>query len=401
MGFPQRGELMQPGATETWAIDADGHVLEPPHALPDYIEPRFRERAPRIVERDGREYWAGDHWTLYTSVAAGGAPLPATALPGCAGIARWNAGSYSGQEMPPYSQAHPASFEPGARLAVMDRERFRAAFLYPTLSLAYIPDVAYQSALHRAYNDWLADYCSAAPERLYGVAAVNLVDPPAAAAELERCVRHHGFRAAFLRPCLYIEGTQWWDEVYEPFWNKCEELDVAVGFHPFSVDRMAGAGRHFRLFEPSPVESFLRAPFVHPVDSMFLVGSLICGGVLERHPRLRIAVLEASGGWLVPLLERLDHRFEHLGQTMSDRLRHKPSEYFRRQGWISFDPDEKTLELTARVLGADRIIIGSDFPHPDAFYPDFVDTLQRAIGGLELADRAQILGGAARALYKV
>ncbi len=386
---------------KVWAIDADGHVLEPPHALPDYIDAKFRDRAPRIVERDGFEYWEGDPWTRFSGNTTGIANFRATALPGSAGVAEWSKSSYSGDGMPNYSQANPAAFHAEPRLKVMDEERFSSAFLYPTLGLAFVPDLEYSNALNRAYNDWLADYCKVDPKRLYGVAAVNLADPAAAAAELERCVVEHDFKAAFLRPCLYNQDKQWWDEFYEPFWNKCEELDIAIGFHPFPADAMPGAGRHFRLFEPNPVEIFYRTPFIHPVDNMFTLGSLICGGVLERHASLRIGILEASGGWLASFLERLDHRFEHLGHTLSDNMRMKPSEYFKRQCWISFDPDEQTIELTAGIVGADRIIIGSDFPHPDAFYPNFVDTLEEAMPNLSAEERGQILGNAARAFYKV
>ncbi len=398
---PNRESTPQ-SARGAWAIDADGHVLEPPRALPDYIEAKFKDRAPRIVERGGQEFWEGDAWLRYTATNVGSSTAaPATALPGCAGIMRWNQSEYSGRTMPPYSQANPAAFLPEPRLKVMDQERFEAAFLYPTLGLTYSPDVEYSRALTRAYNDWLADYCKADPKRLFGIAAVTLADVDSAVAELRRCVATHGFKGVFLRPCLYIPGTNWWDEIYDPFWSACEELDVPIGFHPFSVDRMPGAGAYFGLDRNQPVQSFLRAPFVHPVDSMFVLGSLICGGVLERHPRLRVGILEASGGWLVSYLERLDHRFEHLGHNLPDRMKMKPSDYFRRQCWISFDPEEVTLELTARVVGADRILIGSDFPHPDAFYPNFVDLLLQVLRNLSAQEQEQILRGAARGFYKM
>src|SRR5580704_269351 len=195
-------------ARQAWAIDADGHVLEPPTALPEYIEAKFKDRAPRLVERGGQEFCEGDAWLRYTATNVGSSSAaPATALPGCAGIMRWNQSEYSGRSMPPYSQANPAAFYPQARLKVMDQERFESAFLYPTLGLTFIPDVEYSRALNRAYNDWLADYCKADPTRLYGIAAVALADVDTAVAELRRCVNTHGFKGVFLRPCNYIAGT--------------------------------------------------------------------------------------------------------------------------------------------------------------------------------------------------
>ena len=149
------------------------------------------------------------------------------------------------------------------------------------------------------------------------------------------------------------------------------------------------------------VATFLRVPFSPPTDAMFTLSSLICGGVLEHHPGLRIGFVECSGGWAVPLLDRLDQRFEHLGQTMGAYLKMPPSEYFKRQCWISFDPDEPSLAFSAAQFGADRIMVGSDFPHPDAFYPDFVGMVQKEIDGLDESDHRKILSESARAFYNL
>jgi predicted TIM-barrel fold metal-dependent hydrolase len=287
-------------------------------------------------------------------------------------------------------------------LEEFEEEGIAQGVFFPTSLLGFNPDVEYAQALARAYNEWLAEFCRFSPQRLFGACATHLGDPEAAAQEVRRCASELGFKAAFLRPCLYIEGTQWWQDVYEPFWRACEECDVAVAFHPLSVDLMPGSARYFRIGDGSEKPgTFLRAPFVHPVDAMFTLGSLICGGVLERHPRLRVGFVECSGGWVVPLLDRLDHRFGHLGQTMRDELSMTPSEYFKRQCWISFDPDEISLAYGAQQLGADRVMVGSDFPHPDAFYPDFVGMVDSRIGALSDEDRRQILGASARAFYKL
>ena len=113
------------------------------------------------------------------------------------------------------------------------------------------------------------------------------------------------------------------------------------------------------------------------------------------------AILEASGGWLVPILERLDHRWENLGQTVKDRMTMPATDYYKRQGWISFDPDEQTIEMTAHILGADRLIFGSDFPHPDAFYPNFVPLMKERMAGLSAEEQRLILGENARSFYKL
>src|SRR5262245_11006071 len=111
-----------------YVVDADGHVLEPPAALVDYIDPAYRDRAPRIVERDGREYWAGDSWTRSNQ--------PMTALSGMAGVARWrDQRQFQASDAGPYTQCNPAGFHPEPRLRVMDDEGFDVAVLYPTQGL--------------------------------------------------------------------------------------------------------------------------------------------------------------------------------------------------------------------------------------------------------------------------
>jgi predicted TIM-barrel fold metal-dependent hydrolase len=129
---------------------------------------------------------------------------------------------------------------------------------------------------------------------------------------------------------------------------------------------------------------------------------LLMGGVCERYPDLRLVFLEANGGWLVPWLERLDH---HAKEFFWDVpwLKMAPSEYFRRQCWISFDPDESALAFTANspLVGADRIVWASDYPHPDAKFPGTTSELTQAIATLAADQQAQIAGESAMALYRL
>jgi uncharacterized protein len=129
---------------------------------------------------------------------------------------------------------------------------------------------------------------------------------------------------------------------------------------------------------------------------------LLAGGVCERFPDLRVVFLEANGGWIVPWLERLDH---HRAIFTWDVpwLRHDPSEYFRRQCWISFDPDESALGFSANspLVGADRIVWASDYPHPDAKFPGVTEELREAMTGLSAEQQAAVAGESCRALYSI
>jgi predicted TIM-barrel fold metal-dependent hydrolase len=142
----------------------------------------------------------------------------------------------------------------------------------------------------------------------------------------------------------------------------------------------------------------------NPFDMIASMAFLLAGGVCERFPELRLIFLEANGGWLVPMLERLDHH-AHVPLFKPDvpDLKMDPSEYFRRQCWISFDADESLLAATALspLVGADRIIWASDYPHPDAKFPGTTDELYEAIEGLTDEQQRQVAGGNAEVLYNL
>jgi len=109
-------------------------------------------------------------------------------------------------------------------------------------------------------------------------------------------------------------------------------------------------------------------------------------------------ILEAGGGWVPYWLERLDHHVACYG-GYAPEMRLTPSEYFGRQCWISFEGDERTLPILAPVVGADRIVWGSDYPHADSTFPGAAAELRETIAPLDPDSQAKILGSNARVLY--
>jgi predicted TIM-barrel fold metal-dependent hydrolase len=140
----------------------------------------------------------------------------------------------------------------------------------------------------------------------------------------------------------------------------------------------------------------------NPFDVMASIAFLTAGGVCERFPETKFIFLEANGGWVVPWLERMDHHCRKYQWEVPD-LSMLPSEYFRRQCWISFDPDEAMLRMTAEspLVGADRIIWASDYPHPDAKFPGVTEELQEALDGLSFERKRQITSESTLALYGI
>jgi predicted TIM-barrel fold metal-dependent hydrolase len=137
---------------------------------------------------------------------------------------------------------------------------------------------------------------------------------------------------------------------------------------------------------------------IHPIEQQLGSLAMICGGVLERFPRLRTVFLEAGGGWITYWLERMDRDYHQLGFLVPE-LKRKPSEYFARQCWICFEPDEKTMGMAAQLVGEDQIIWASDYPHFDA-EKDCVATITGRTDLSETAKR-KILGENAARLYNL
>jgi uncharacterized protein len=337
----------------------DGHISEPFEMWERYLDPAFHEFVPRLVRTEHG---------VDAIAFAGGIHLPANGIGlAAAGLAGHKVGPGTMYECH-YVDGHPGGFEPHARLEAMDEDGIDIAVLFPTLSalmIATTPWEALAVAMARAYNDWIADFCRVAPGRLYAAAQVPLLYVDAAVAEARRAVRDLGLKVLYVRPNPY-GGRSWTDPVYDPFWACVEELDVPLGFHEGTYPKgvpTAGADRFENFFFQHIVS--------HPFEQQLACLSFVAGGILERFPRLRVMFLESGCGWLPYWLARIDGHHEQIG-WMVPEITLKPSEYFRRQCYISLDADEHDVPHVVDVVGADRIIFASDFPHYDAVFPGAV-----------------------------
>ncbi len=360
-------------------IDADGHVLEPRVAwrdLPDHqkLQIATDERGLDHVSVGGQEIFVGSLGMLGTPHAV------VSDL----------------SQTKPLEEAQPGAFDPVARVADLDVEGIDAAVLYPTVGLAFwaVKDVPTAIALARAYNDWLTSYCATAPTRLHGVALLPFQDPVAAAAELRRAHDDLGFGTAFVRPnpCL---GRTIADPANEIVWETAEELDVTIGVHEGSQWTIETLG-----LDRQPSNALIFHAVSHAFEHMLACAQLITLGVMERHPDLRFVFLESGGGWAPFWTERLDHQVHGFG-GYAPQMKLLPSEYFARQCWISFEVEEKTLPVLAPLVGYDRIVWGTDYPHPDCEFPMMVKLLQDNIRGLPSDAQRRILGQNAIDLYRL
>jgi len=366
-------------------VDADGHILEPLDLWDKYIDPKFRDRAPRIVKdnESGKERLVIEEHTV-------GNPQIGIGRIGAVGARQ---GVVTADTME-YKEGKLGGFDPHARIPDMDADGIDAAFLYPSLGLfaGAIHDPQLAAAVCRAYNRWLADYCKPYPDRLFGVAMLPMQDVDLAIAEMRFAKKELGMRGGFLRPNPYHGTKMINDPMYEPFWAAAEDLDFSIGFHEgassgmptVGVDRFEGRGaRHI---------------VSHTMEMMLVCLATIWGGVCERHPKIRIGFLESGGGWIAPWLDRMDRHFDDQGFNDSG-LTTRPSELFQRNCWISFEPVEGSLKALADYVGPHKIMWATDYPHPDGFFPGAPDMVRERMKGLSPETQHQVMAGGALGFY--
>ncbi|AUX23791.1 hypothetical protein SOCEGT47_043210 [Sorangium cellulosum] len=342
-------------------IDADRHVLEPFEMWREYLEPELRDHAvylddePResVTERVRR---LGAH-----------AMVPLAPMPRVNGRPLFNKMSeraWLELSLAAYGQIGQriGVQVPRSHLEILDRSGIDVAFLFPTYALLLLAfddlDPVVASAYARAYNTWLRDYCSVDPRRMQGVGVISPHDPRQMVPELHRVIGF-GWKAVVLRPNP-VKGRKLDDPAYEPFWAACERASVAVAIHEGTHAHLPAAG------SDRFTTRFALHACSHPMEQMMALLTLIEGGVLERHPGLRVAFLEAGCGWLPYWLWRLDElEYRSLRGEVADNVRRKPSEYFRRQCYVGVEPDEPYLAEIIRFIGEDRLLFGTDFPHPE------------------------------------
>ena len=338
------------------AIDSDAHVLEPGDLWTRYLPAEYRERGPQlIVEADGSESFqveAGNVINLGTSstvgfAAAGGIGMREGIEPG---------GSS-------YFDGKPGGFDPHRRIPDMDAEGIDAAFLFPSLGLfiGSIQDTALATAAYRAYNRWLVDYCSAYKDRLFGVAMIPMQSPQDAVAEIHYASKELGFRAGFIRPNPYLKRTLHHRD-NDPVWRAAEECDFSIAVHASA----AKVGMTVLGEDRFDTGRAVKQCTWHALEMQAALVSFVMCGICDRFPKLRVGFMEAGGGWVAGWLDRMDRCFDDKGLNDTG-LSLRPSEIFRRQCFISFEPVEGTLPLLADYIGRTNILWATDYPHADGF----------------------------------
>lgn len=370
------------------AVDADGHILEPPDLWLKYIDPTYRDRAIRI-DRDekGWEVLMLDN-------------KPAEVVRGTLG-ALGGVGMNAEELLTPgkrtYMEGCPlGSYDPKARLKVMDDEGIDIAMLYPTIGIfweGWVQDPKLATAYSRAYNRWLVDFCSYDKKRLLPIAHISLLDPEGAVEETLRA-KKDGCVGVYLSPDMVARGHKHFDHPdFERFWRTVQDLQMPVGFHVVvrdqpSFNEWIRQDADFGLFN----FTFLA------IDVMAGFTQMMSLAMFEKYPRMKCTVLESGANWISAWLDRMDHKY--IPMRSRSTLKLKPSEYFYRQCVVSADPDETMTAEVVKHVGPDYFVWASDYPHIDSSF-GVAKEIRERIEPLPADAQRKVLGGNAIRFYNL
>ncbi len=360
-------------------ISADSHVSEPVDLWVTRVDRQYRERAPRLaVDPPGKKgayflYEGYEPHPIGIGLAAGKSPEELAEF----------------LTKATYADARAGGWDPAQRLQDNELDGVEADVLYTTLGfrIFWLKDEGMQRECFRVYNDWLAEYCSYAPERMAGLALISLYDPNAGARELERC-KKIGLKGAMIW-CSPPADRPYSSHIYDPFWATAQELKM-----PISLHAITGMGSESQW---NWGERYMRSTVLpHEVEKSFSV--IVFSGVLDRFPRLQIVSAENNCGWIPYYLQRMDRAFRANRVASGFKLQLTPSEYFKRQMWCTYIDDYVGVQ-SRQFIGVDRMMWSSDYPHQASSWPHSQEVVARDFKDASAEDRFAITRGNAARLY--
>jgi len=334
-----------------FTISADSHVTEPGECY-ERIDPKFRDRAPRATTDDRMgaviDIDNGRSRIPYGMIAAAGRP----------------AESIHPFVFVGWDELHPGGWDPAARLEEQDRDGVTIEVLYPSVGMLLCnhPDADYKKACFDSYNLWITDFQHHAPDRLVGLGQTALRSVEEGVEDLH-AIADLGLRGAMLPGFAGCHADGDYDDPkWDPLWRAAVELGMPLSFHILTTGADDMAGGRFRGPKMNSFLGIIRG-------CQDIIGTLIFGGVFERHPDLRVVCVEADAGWVPHWMYRADHAFDRHRNWLTADVTRPPSEYFRENVYVTFQDDFVAFHVTD-MLNHKRLMWANDHPHSDATWPD-------------------------------
>lgn len=377
---------MSDSALSPKAISADSHVVEPARCYIDNIEAKYRDRAPRFERGPkGGDYLLIDGYRI---------PIP---------IAKTAAAGMDLVNLPfdtmRLEDTHRSAFDPKYRLEDQDRDGVSAEILYPTAGMLVcaVEDADYKQACNWAYNRWLQEYVSFAPQRLFGLGQTAIRSVAEAIEDFSK-IKDMGFKGVML-PCEPSTEENYHHPSFDPLWRAAVELKLPVSFHlatSKASTRIGAAMASVGKVTPTPAANaqhdVLRA-------NQDIIGTFTWGGVFERHPDLKLVCVEADASWAPHLMSRMDYYYKDRKDKKYDLgLKKQPSAYIKHNVYFTLQNDWLALRML-EFLNLARLLWANDFPHSDGCWPNSQRILDENASHLTPSQRAAFIHDNVAELY--
>ena len=344
-------------------ISADSHIVEPPNTYSDFIEPKFRDRAPQVVDGPG----GGSIFNI-----PGLDDIIPLALLGAAGVPAEDLVKYRTAK---FEDLPNAAWNPEFRAEIQEQDGVCAESIYASRGMVMCshPDYEYKEACMNAYNRWLEGFCAGAPDRLFGLAQTAVVSVDDAIEDFKKA-REMGMVGMMMpgRP----QHEDYDHEDYDALWECAVDLDLPVCFHILTSDD-CGVKEVLAPKRGHPANGFMN--IIRGVQDV--MGVFLFGGVFETHPKLKMVVAEGDAGWIPHYKYRADHAIQRLGPAVGCKLTRMPSEYITENISFTFQ-DDLTAYTDQDVVDSGCLTWANDYPHTDASWPNSQKILDEQMGHL-------------------
>jgi len=378
-------------------IDADTHMTEQHDLWTKRAPAAWKDRVPHVTQVDGAATWVVDGAVLGRAGAGGVVDKNGVKGRTFEGLYEWE-----------IDQAHAAAYDPVARVELMDDIGVWAQIIYPGVvglggqNLAsLVEDVELRRLCLEIFNDANGELQAASGNRLLPMALLPAWDVDACVYEARRA-HSLGLRGVNLTADPQDVGApDLASRAWDPLWETCSTLGLPVHFH------IGASLTTMNYFGTYPWDSHDDDTKLAIGGSLLFIGNarvvvnIICTGMLDRFPDLKIVSVESGAGWIPFILEALDYEMTENAPHAKAALSLRPSEYFKRQIYATTWFERTDLAAIVAAVGEDNIMFETDYPHPTCLYPDPLKTAEENMRDLSPAVQRKILGETASRLYKL
>jgi predicted TIM-barrel fold metal-dependent hydrolase len=370
-------------------VDCDTHITEAPDLFTSRAPAALKDRMPHIKRVGGTDTWfVGDR----NFGSMGGNVIGAD-----------NNKLLGRLAFPKLEQGHPGGHLIKERLQAMDDMGVHAQIGYQNSgvtqagSLMSLGDPALALAIIQIYNDTSAEYQETSGQRIFNMAHLPFWDQAELEKEARRCI-DMGLKGFVLPDTPERVGVpSFMSDYWTPFLEMCDATGTPLNFHLNAA------------IDPNMLtwEGFAFEQQLSVVATMFSIGNAatlgnwMVSGRLDRHPGLKIGLIESGMGWVPFAVEALEHQFNEMLAGKRDGLSKRPWDYWRDHFWCTYWFETVGPQLLLETIGVDKVLFETDFPHPTSLYPGVQDHLKKTLGGYDYDVRKKVLQSNAAKLYNL